>query len=127
MTIPTICRYCGGKVKLTEATDIFEHGVGSIYLCTNCNAFVSCHKDSTRPMGKLANAALRMKRRETHQIFDSWWELQGMSRTQGYKWLAQQMKLPKNEAHIAQFEMDSCEQVISLCRENQNLDWKGAA
>lgn len=119
MKIPSICPYCAGKVILTEATDIFEHGDGMIYLCTNCNAFVSCHKGSTRPMGKLANAALRMKRRETHQIFDNWWKSQGVSRTQGYKWMAEQMKLPAHLAHIAQFDMEACEQVILLCRENQ--------
>lgn len=81
MTIPQICHYCGGKVILTQATDIYEHGEGSIYLCTNCNAFVSCHKGTTRPMGRLANAVLRMKRREVHQIFDAWWTAQGMTRS----------------------------------------------
>lgn len=54
------------------------------YQCQNCNARVGCHKGTTRPLGNLANETLRMKRKETHQIFDSFWRERGMTRTQGY-------------------------------------------
>lgn len=90
--IPMICRYCGGAVHLVPAAKVYGPAAAKrlglerekFYQCQNCNARVGCHKGSTRPLGNLANEALRMKRMETHQIFDSFWKERGMSRTQGY-------------------------------------------
>lgn len=72
------------------------------YQCQNCNARVGCHKGTTRPLGNLANETLRMKRKETHQIFDSFWRERGMTRTQGYHWMAKKLRLSEQLAHIAQ-------------------------
>lgn len=116
MKIPTICRYCGGRVKLTTAREIYDKSDETIYLCTNCNAYVGCHKGTNRPLGKLANAMLRLKRRETHDTFDLFWRSRGWTRNQAYIWLARTMCLKNDNAHIGNFEMDECEQVIQLCR-----------
>ncbi len=88
-----------------------------IYLCQNCNARVGCHKGTDRPLGNVANEVLRLKRMETHSIFDAFWRSHGMTRTGAYKWLSQKMELPEKHTHIGSFEMDACEQVIGLCRE----------
>ncbi len=91
-----------------------------IYQCQNCNARVGCHKGTNRPLGNVANEVLRLKRIETHQVFDSLWKQRHMSRTAAYKWLAEQMGLSERTAHIGGFEMDQCQQAIWLCeRENQ--------
>jgi hypothetical protein len=120
---PTICRYCGGVIRLVPARSIYGDAVKrlgleqeKIYQCQNCNARVGCHKGTNRPLGDVANEVLRLKRMETHQVFDAYWHSRGMSRTQGYKWLARQMKLPEAHTHIGGFEMDQCQQVIDLCR-----------
>ena len=127
MKAPEICRYCGGKVSLVPARRIYGDAAArleleneSIYLCLNCNARVGCHKGTTRPLGNLANEVLRLKRMETHQVFDGFWKRRGMTRTGAYKWLAAQMDISEKRAHIGSFEMDACEQVIRLCRENEN-------
>jgi hypothetical protein len=118
-----ICRYCGGVIRLVPARSIYgdaakrlglEHE--KIYQCQNCNARVGCHKGTNRPLGNVANEVLRLKRMETHQVFDAFWSSHGMSRTQGYKWLASQMNLSETRTHIGGFEMDQCQQVIDLCR-----------
>lgn len=123
MKIPTICRYCGGVIRLVPAKKIYGASTDrlgltdeNIYLCQNCNARVGCHKGTNRPLGNVANEVLRLKRRETHQVFDSYWQKIGMSRTKAYKWLAEQMNLPETATHIGGFEMDQCHQVIDLCR-----------
>ncbi|WP_409967687.1 zinc-finger-containing protein [Bengtsoniella intestinalis] len=125
MKIPTICRYCGGTITLANPREVFGDGVTHlglegeyIYLCRTCNARVGCHRGSTRPLGKVANEVLRLKRRETHQIFDAFWQSHCMSRTEAYHWLGQQMGLSDKKAHIGSFEMDQCQQVIDLCRQN---------
>ena len=115
MKIPKICDYCSGKVIFTSNSAIYENGKEMIYLCTNCNAYVGVHKETNRPLGRLANAVLRMKRRETHKAFDSYWRDKKMTRSAGYKWLANQLKLPKEKTHIGYFDMETCENVIQLC------------
>lgn len=127
MNIPTICRYCGGKVELTHAREIYGDSVGrlglekeKIYLCRTCNARVGCHRGTDRPLGNVANEVLRLKRRETHDIFDAFWRRKNLSRTQAYLWLSKQMRLPEDQAHIGSFEMDDCQRVIDLCRKYEN-------
>ncbi len=92
------------------------------YQCQNCNARVGCHRGSKRPLGNLANEVLRLKRMETHQVYDAFWKSKGMIRTQAYKWLAERMQIPEQQAHIGSFEMDQCQRVIDLCREYEDLE-----
>ena len=130
MEIPTICRYCGGAVRLVSASKVYGSAAAirlgierqNFYQCQNCNARVGCHPGSTRPLGNLANEALRMKRLETHHVFDSFWKERGMSRTQAYKWMAQKMRLSEELAHIGGFEMDRCQKLIKLCEKERNKE-----
>lgn len=119
MRIPKTCRYCGGKVILTDSSEIYGKSYGKIYMCTNCNAFTGVHQNSNKPLGTLANSILRIKRKEAHQVFDAFWKQKKMSRTEGYKWLSKQMGIPFKATHIGYFEIEDCEAVIELCRENE--------
>ena len=116
MNKPTICRYCGGKVILTDSSKIYGKDYGDIYLCTTCNAFVGVHKGSGKPLGTLANSIFRTKRKETHEVFDKFWKDNHMSRTEGYKWLSEKMGLPFKSTHIGYFEIEECQKVIELCQ-----------
>ena len=131
MKIPEICKYCGGVIRLVPATTIYgeaterlgmEHEY--IYQCQNCNARAGCHKGTTRPLGDVANEVLRLKRMETHKVFDTFWKSQHMTRSRAYKWLSEQMGIPKEEAHIGGFEMDACEHLIQLCRDYENRTYQ---
>ena len=122
MKKPEICRYCGGVIRLVPASSVYGASVyrlglekESIYQCQNCNARVGCHKGTTKPLGNVANEALRLKRIETHHVFDAFWKARHMTRSNAYKWLSQQMRLPAKATHIGGFEMDQCQQVIDLC------------
>ena len=122
MRKPTICRYCGGVIHLVPAKQVLGKSAKrlglegeNLYQCQNCNARVGCHKGTNEPLGNVANETLRLKRMETHQIFDAFWKSNHMSRQNAYKWLSQQMRLPMSETHIAGFEMEQCQRVIELC------------
>ncbi len=91
LKIPTICRYCGGIIRLVPAETVYRISADrlgmkneNIYQCQNCNARVGCHKGTNRPLGNVANEVLRLKRIETHQVFDSFWKQRHMSRTAAY-------------------------------------------
>ena len=124
--------YCGGAVRLVSASKVYGPAAAarlgierqSFYQCQNCNARVGCHPGSTRPLGNLANEALRMKRMETHHVFDSFWKERGMSRTQAYKWMAKKMRLSEELAHIGGFEIDRCQKLIKLCEKERNKEQK---
>ena len=132
LEIPPIGRYCGGAVRLVSASKVYGPAAAarlgierqSFYQCQNCNARVGCHPGSTRPLGNLANEALRMKRMETHHVFDSFWKERGMSRTQAYKWMAKKMRLSEELAHIGGFEIDRCQKLIKLCEKERNKEQK---
>ena len=127
MSVPNICRYCGGVIQRIPAQKVYGDAAANrlklwnewLYQCQNCSARVGCHKGTKRPLGNVANKALRLKRMETHQVFDSFWRDQGMTRTAAYKWLSEQMALPENQTHIGGFEIDQCQQVIDLCRRTE--------
>lgn len=125
MEMSKICRYCGGIIRTVPAKSIYGDSTKRlgmerefIYQCQNCNARVGCHKGTLRPLGNVANEVLRLKRMETHQVFDTFWRGKGMGRTQAYKWLSLQMHLSEKRTHIGGFEMDQCQRVIELCRKN---------
>ena len=123
MKKPEICRYCGGVIRMVPAEQIYGMTAAkrlglvgeNIYQCQNCNARVGCHKGTTRPLGDVANEALRLKRIETHHVFDAYWKSQNMTRSGAYRWLSQQMRIPAKQTHIGGFEMDQCQQVIDMC------------
>lgn len=127
MEVSEICRYCGGVIRLVPAEAIYGEAAAKrleltgefIYQCQNCNARVGCHKGTTRPLGNVANETLRLKRIETHQVFDDYWRQRGMTRTAAYRWLSKQLHLSVAQTHIGSFEMDQCQQVINLCQKEE--------
>ena len=124
-----ICRYCGGIIKLVPAKAVYGESTGRLgmtgeylYQCQNCNARVGCHKGTTRALGNVANEVLRLKRMETHRVFDVLWKRRHMTRTGAYRWLAAELHLSEGRAHIGGFEMDQCQQVIDLCEKEWNKE-----
>ena len=55
----------------------------------------------------------KLKRRETHAVFDGYWKGRQIKRT-AYQWLARQMGLPEYRIHIGQMDMEQCERVIQI-------------
>lgn len=81
MRSPTVCRYCGGKIVKTNSRVLYGKGNQTIYLCTMCNAYAGCYAGTDKPMGKVANPVLRLKRQETHRVFDAYWRKRGWTRS----------------------------------------------
>ena len=101
MKKPTICRYCGGIIRLVPAADVYGSSTERLgmqneylYQCQNCNARVGCHKGTTRPLGDVANEILRLKRIEAHQVFDAYWQKQHISRTKAWHLLQRRVSDP---------------------------------
>lgn len=84
------------------------------WLCKECDAYVGCRKGTNTPAGTLANKKLRQLRIEAHKKFDAIWRSGKIARSDAYALLAKQMKISKEEAHIAMFSTEQCNRLINF-------------
>jgi hypothetical protein len=107
-----ICPYCGKKPKLVDSSIVYGKSYGLIYYCKPCDAYVGTHKDTEKPLGRLANKELRYFKKLAHSFFDSIWHQKIMNRHGAYKWLSEIMVLPPEHTHIGMFDVDQCKKVV---------------
>lgn len=114
------CPYCNGAVKLVGGEVIYPHRTDLankwFWQCAPCDAYVGCHPtgDGKKPLGRLADKELRRAKSDAHAAFDPLWRGGSMSRHQAYKFLAQEMGLPKDKAHIGMFDVAKCKRVVQI-------------
>jgi zinc-finger-containing domain len=123
------CPYCNQKARLGYGDEIYPHRPDlsglRFYICSPCQAWVGCHKGTTKPLGRLANAELRRAKTEAHNAFDPLWKFerfntQKLKRSQAYQWLAAQLGIEFEACHIGMFDVETCQRVVELCK-RQNL------
>lgn len=89
-----------------------------LYVCDRypaCNSYVAAHRATLRPMGSLADAALRNKRIRAHRAFDQLWRSGLMTKKEAYQWMQAEFGLHEDQAHIAQFGTYMCDRLIRAC------------
>jgi hypothetical protein len=120
------CPYCGYPSALASSAEVYGgRDYGPIYICRTCDAYVGCHKGTTKPLGRLANKELREWKKKAHAVFDPVWELpresllqsgfRGPPRSKAYARLAYLLGIPFNDCHIGMFDVEQCKQVVDLC------------
>lgn len=127
------CPYCGSQAFLRPASVLNRSGAKydgeKYYVCARypfCDSYVKAHNDSHMPMGTLTDRTLRRKRREAHIALQKLLDSGLMTKKEAYRWLQVQMGLPEEDAHIAKFSEQRCEEVIRLCRRFQHAQCKAA-
>jgi hypothetical protein len=121
------CLYCSTKdnevlAKLVTGGKIYPNRKDLdkyFFWHCDCGAYVGCHKaenlgDGTQPLGRLADARLRVAKGHAHIAFDTLWKKGTMSRTSAYTWLARAMNMSKEDAHIGMFDVEQCDRVQQL-------------
>lgn len=118
-----LCDYCGQPAELVTGAEIYPRRPDlahkQIWSCSPCGAYVGCHDHSDAvPLGRLANAPLRIAKQAAHAAFDPLWREKGsgMRRAEAYAWLADALGIRKRDCHIAMFDVDDCNRVIAACR-----------
>ena len=79
------------------------------YYCKPCNAYVGTHKNTTKPLGTMANHELRYWRRKAHAVFDPLWKSGKMSRQRAYEMLNNHFG---KEVHIGESDIEMCQEII---------------
>ena len=131
------CMHCGKISRLTDGFEVYPHRRDlhekSFYVCTGCESRVGCHPGSVIPLGRPANAALRIERSKTHAVIDPFWKqapnlpcygkdlprkaraaIKAKARNRIYKFLRREMKITAEEAHIGMFDVDQCRAARAL-------------
>lgn len=68
-----------------------------------------------RPKPAAPKSPLAQARAEAHSIFDQLWKSGEMTRTEAYRWLAEQLRIPYERCHMLQFDEYLCQQVVKVC------------
>ena len=115
-----ICPYCSAPAKLVTGEIIYPHRADlaplMLWACKDCDAYVGCHKTTTTPLGRLANASLRRAKSNAHCAFDPLWKSGKMNRRAAYQWLADELGIPFKKTHIGEFDEAMCERVMESCQ-----------
>jgi hypothetical protein len=126
------CPYCGQPAVLISSGPSYRPEYGPYWCCAPCDARVGVHRGTIRPLGRLANAELRVARIRAHAAFDPLWQrthtayperrtnrnmLKRIGRNRAYAWLAEKMGLPVSACHIGEFDVEQCSRVVQLVEE----------
>ena len=113
------CIECGAIAKLTTGEVVYPHRRdlydNRMYLCS-CGAYVGCHPGSFVPLGYPCGEATRRARMAAHNAFDPLWKPAGspMNRHQAYKWLAEEMQIPREQCHIGMMTGDQARKAFNI-------------
>ena len=114
-----VCHYDATPLDLVTGDVIYPYRPDlrgkHFYRCPTCGAYVGCHPGTTTPLGSVASAALRDARGRAHHAFDPLWKSGYLSRHGAYRWLADQLGVPRGECHIGMFDEAQCARVVSVC------------
>ena len=111
------CPYCDRDAELVGGGEIYPHRDDlthkKFWRCKPCKAWVGCHPDTTKPLGRLANAELRREKQKAHAASDPLWRSKEMSRTGAYRWLAAQLGIAEANCHIGMMDVLACKAVVA--------------
>lgn len=127
LKLTPVCPYCQQPAVLVTGAVIYPHRPDlydkKFWHCQKDQAYVGCHAPNKQfgftgvePLGRLANAELRLAKTKAHHWFDPLWKDKHMSRRKAYLWLANQLGIPVESCHIGEFDVAQCEKVAQLSR-----------
>lgn len=126
------CPYCQGCAEFIGGDVIYPHRQDlqekRFWRCGRCDAYVGCVAGTDEPLGRLANAELRVWKVKAHAAFDPIWQARlvrrqkesanytkQMARGGRYKALAELLGIPRDQCHIGMFDVDRCRRAVEIC------------
>ena len=120
------CLECGGRRGIFVTGDrVYPHrpdlAAKRFWRC-ECGAFVGCHANSGKPLGRPASQVTKRARRAAHDAFDRLWAPGLMnvssrrfsSRGEAYAWLAQELGIDRCRCHIGEMDAQTAQRVVAI-------------
>jgi len=80
-------------------------------LCKPCEAFVGCHQNTKKPLGAMANRAIREARKKVHRHIDYYWKSGQVPRGRLYAILSRAIG---KTYHTGESNVEDCEKILGL-------------
>lgn len=118
LDIPTCCNSCASTdiqyVNEIELVGSSKRVWPYIWHCLQCGAIVGTHRNTNFPLGYMSNGYVRALRAELHDIVDKFWKRHGVHRDSVYRWLGEQLGIPK--IHIGEMTISQLKHSIELSK-----------
>lgn len=115
------CPDCGKHMLLVEENKKVFYKCSNVLKCKTTHSA----EPNGKPMGYVADKKTRKARSLAHKAFDAIWKEGLMERKEAYDWLANIMKLRKQEAHISKFNAKQCYELKDKADAlKKELEWK---
>lgn len=105
LPVPIKCDKCfSPQIQLKNEAEIYDKQRRDwpwVWHCNSCGAMVGCHVGTDKPLGYMANRAVRQKRSELHLLLDPLWKCQIFDRSLLYDGLAELLKIKPSICHIS--------------------------
>lgn len=116
-----ICPYCGNEAIWCENKVVYGRNYGKSYMmwyCQKDDAYVGCHQNTKKPLGRMANRELREIKKKAKK---AWMDKYGKyGKRFIYQKLAQDLGIPPQEAHFGMFDVEMCKKVLDLLTPTNN-------
>ena len=123
-----ICSYCKQPCEWVENKEVYGKNYGDsymIWLCRPCNAYVGCHNNSKKALGRVATKELRQLRMEAKNLFIAKylrkWNCPSWVKESMYKRLAKEIDIPLSQCHFGMFNEERCRKIINLLIDKVSL------
>jgi zinc-finger-containing domain len=130
---PPPCPYCRAEATLVNGVVVYpdkpEFANRKFWYCGPCGAWCSVHDNSPRlpPLGSLANAELRVQRKQVYFELDQVRELEKIDRTTALHWLAKSLGRESKRLHISDLREADCMSALLILAARLNRLRRGAA
>jgi zinc-finger-containing domain len=116
--VAPVCPYCGQDAELTDKHFVAAHGCeGLVWWCRPCKAWAKAYPNSPthKPMGRLANHALRVLHIRAWFEFRDVWQAFNWTQHKAQLWLAGELGIQPQYCQIGFFDEVMSQRVIDLC------------
>ncbi len=112
------CPYCKNPATFGDNAGFYGRrytssaGSYMAWYCTPCSAYVGTHhNDPNRPLGTMANDALRKQRIAVHAMIDPLWKSKQYTRAVVYERLTEAFG---RQIHVGEADEKTCEELIKI-------------
>lgn len=126
----SLCPYCKSNVKVIQNNEVTDQYVGTDYYfaCHNypqCNSYTLGRKEVFKPLGRLANKALRIERQYAYQHINVLKRAWNVTKSEITQEISNMCGTPKRFSQIVFMNYDNCKKITRWAIDkNLELEYK---